>query len=200
MNHSLYCVAFGLSQTCVPPRAPRACICEDWVGIFIFLKHLLFCSASVPPGTAVLIFLEGMFREPRSPRGKDNGGCDVTSILGASGGGKGKKSWVALMSSGTSFLKEFYSFSSTLQEEEEDLKWLPRACTCTRCAHLRTSAPRAPCPQAKLTVCKKKKKKAGFLPETFPPEFQDKRRNTCIGEALKWLPTKYKGSSAPAEL
>lgn len=59
----------------------------------------------VPPGTAVLIFLEGMFREPQSPRGKDNGGCDVTSILGAKWGER-KKSWVALMSSGMSFLQE----------------------------------------------------------------------------------------------
>lgn len=39
------------------------------------------------------IFLEGMFREPPSPRGKDNGGCDVTSILGWKvGGGGGERS------------------------------------------------------------------------------------------------------------
>lgn len=37
----------------------------------------------------MLIFLEGMFREPPSPRGKDNGGCDVTSILGSKVGGVG---------------------------------------------------------------------------------------------------------------
>lgn len=57
----------------------------------------------------MLIFLEGMFREPPSPRGKDNGGCDVTSILGSKvggvGGGGRKKSWVALMSSGMPYLE-----------------------------------------------------------------------------------------------
>lgn len=76
-----------------------------WDFHFLETPSVLFCM--VPPGTTVLIFLEGMFREPQSPRGKDNGGCDVTSILGASRGKE--KSWVALMSSGTPFLKEFHS-------------------------------------------------------------------------------------------
>lgn len=73
----------------------------------------------VPPGTTVLIFLEGMFREPQSPRGKDNGGCDVTSILGAKWG-KGKI---------LGGLDEFWNaFPQGITEStllKEDLKWLP---------------------------------------------------------------------------
>ena len=104
---SVYIVWLLASVSSVSFRARRACIYEGWVGNFHFLEtpSLLFCM--VPPGTSVLIFLEGMFRESESPRGKDNGGCDVTSILGASE--EKEKSWVALMSSGKPFLKEFHS-------------------------------------------------------------------------------------------
>lgn len=93
MNHNSILCGFWPQSEVFSPRARKACICEDWVGIFIFLKHLLFCSALVPPGTTALIFLEGMFREPPSPRGKDNGGCDFTSILGASGGERKDPGW-----------------------------------------------------------------------------------------------------------
>lgn len=114
VDESLVYIVWRLAsvKSSIPLREPgEACICEDWVGIFIFLKHLLFCSVVVPAGTIALIFLEGMFRKPPSPRGKDNGGCDVTSILGREwrgvewreGGGK-EKSWVALMSFGTPLL------------------------------------------------------------------------------------------------
>lgn len=96
MDESLVYIVWRLAsvKSSIPLREPsEACICEDWVGIFIFLKHLLFCSVVVPAGTIALIFLEGMFRKPPSPRGKDNGGCDVTSILGrewSGGRGEGK--------------------------------------------------------------------------------------------------------------
>lgn len=101
---SLYCVAFGLSQKCFP-RSKKGLRLRGlgWDFHFLETPSVLFCM--VPHGTTALIFLEGMFREPPSPRGKDNGGCDVTSILGASGGKE--KSWVALMSSGKPFLEEF---------------------------------------------------------------------------------------------
>lgn len=103
---SLYCVAFGLSQKCFPQSKKGLHLWGlGWDFHFLETPSVLFCM--VPLGTTVLIFLEGMFREPESPRGKDNGGCDVTSILGASEGKE--KSWVALISSGTSFLKEFHS-------------------------------------------------------------------------------------------
>lgn len=109
---SLYCVAFGLSQKCFP-RSKKGLRLRGlgWDFHFLETPSVLFCM--VPPGTKALIFLEGMFREPPSPRGKDNGGCDVTSILGASGGKE--KSWVALMSSGTPFLEEFHNIRGGLK-------------------------------------------------------------------------------------
>lgn len=83
---SLYCVAFGLSQKCFLRSKKGLHLWGlSWDFHFLETPSVLFCM--VPPGTTVLIFLEGMFREPQPPRGKDNGGCDVTSILGASGGG-----------------------------------------------------------------------------------------------------------------
>lgn len=45
MNHNSILCGFWPQSEVFPPRARKACICEDWVGIFIFLKHLLFCSA-----------------------------------------------------------------------------------------------------------------------------------------------------------
>lgn len=104
---TLYRMAFGLSQKRVPESKKGPHLWGlGWDFHFLETPSVLFCT--VPTGTTALIFLEGMFREPRSPRGKDNGGCDVTSMLGANGGER-KKSWVALMSSGTPLLKEFHS-------------------------------------------------------------------------------------------
>lgn len=116
---SLYSVAFGLSQKCFPQSKTGLHLWGlGWDFHFLETPSVLFCM--LPLGTTVLIFLEGMFREPQSPRGKDNGGCDVTSILGASGGKE--KSWVALMSSATAFLKELHGFKCTLQKNGS--KWL----------------------------------------------------------------------------
>lgn len=83
-----------------------------WDFHFLETPSVLFCM--VPPGTTVLIFLEGMFREPQSPRGKDNGGCDVTSILGASGGKK--KTLGGLDEFSTAFPQGISQFKSTLTE------------------------------------------------------------------------------------
>lgn len=83
-----------------------------WDFHFLETPSVLFCM--VPPGTTVLIFLEGMFREPQSPRGKDNGGCDVTSILGASGGKK--KPLGGLDEFSTAFPQGISQFKSTLTE------------------------------------------------------------------------------------
>lgn len=157
---SLYCVAFGLSQKCFPQSKKGLHLWGlGWDFHFLETPSVLFCM--VPPGTTVLIFLEGMFREPQSPRGKDNGGCDVTSILGARGGKE--KSWVALMSSGTPFLKEYTQ--STLPNEH--LKWLPMCLytwyiythTCTHRCHTLLSSGTVNC------VLDKKKNR---LPHNVP--------------------------------
>lgn len=126
----------------------------------------------------MLIFLEGMFREPRSPRGKDNAGCDVTSILGKSGGKR--KILGGLEEFRNAFPHGISHFNSTLHKQ--DLKWLPTsACAQYVHPHLHASPPHSSRPQAMLTVCSAKKQ---LPPFNVPPlEFQGARRNTGVGEA-----------------
>lgn len=44
MNHRPILCGFWPQSEVFSPRASKACICEDWFGIFIFLKYLLFSS------------------------------------------------------------------------------------------------------------------------------------------------------------
>lgn len=137
----------------------------------------------VPPGTTVLIFLEGMFREPQSPRGKDNGGCDVTSILGASGG-KGKilggldEFWNAFFPQGIS--------QSTLKKE--NLKWL---LMCVNTHSINTYTCKCRCHTVVVffflsagTVKCELGEQTSFL-QTFPIGVSGQ-----VKEHLKWLPVK----------
>lgn len=93
MNHKSILCGFWPQSEVFPPQSKKGLHLWGlgWDFHFLETPSVLFCM--VPPGTTALIFLEGMFREPQSPRGKDNGGCDVTSILGASGGKEKNPGW-----------------------------------------------------------------------------------------------------------
>lgn len=182
---SLYCVAFGLSQKCFP-RSKKGLRLRGlgWDFHFLETPSVLFCM--VPPGTTALIFLEGMFREPPSPRGKDNGGCDVTSILGASGGKE--KSWVALMSSGTPFLEEFHNIREggfKMVPPVQPNIWTPTPVHVGATHSL---------PSGAVNSLLDERKKTGFH-LMFPCRVSRQAEEHFHQWGLKWLLVKCKGSS-----